>query len=505
MDALPSSLTPLCFNRNEFTKVGFSVERFLAQTRAHVALDQIKEDLHLYLKIIQNAMIELINKDYADFVNLSSNLVNLKASLEKLRSEFVSVSSDFEEHATILNKATAELSQKIQQKVSFANEQMHFRNEMRLLLHLRRLESLAQRELTGELVDRLIGTIQQMQPIIKKSPTSFQMKLNAVLDIFDKNLSRAFLDAVEKRNRPNLRRILNAYLVCDRGDMAQVLFTAENLEPEITAVVGRDTLIGNKAVALQKLFETISNLYENYKIAFAYDASTPELHSFLLDCLFTALLNAIETKFSDVIVPSDPRLFHQCFLKLIHFIDSFSAQSALPTTKSHPISAQSALPTTRSHPILRSVLSKFSLSVYFRLWFHETKQTFESEFSSKTASDRLKDAENIFALKFTATAYQSLKSIWASDVFLEPLAHQFWELQCQILSRYNDWLKSQLDHMQPLLNAKKAGQMKKSDSSHALSTTKNEQLNLATSNNAMTTSAYQVQSNGFGDTVEIQK
>jgi len=35
----------------------------------------LRNDLHVYLKILQSAMVELINKDYADFVNLSTNLV----------------------------------------------------------------------------------------------------------------------------------------------------------------------------------------------------------------------------------------------------------------------------------------------------------------------------------------------------------------------------------------------------------------------------------------------
>jgi len=35
----------------------------------------LRNDLNVYLRILQSAMIELINKDYADFVNLSTNLV----------------------------------------------------------------------------------------------------------------------------------------------------------------------------------------------------------------------------------------------------------------------------------------------------------------------------------------------------------------------------------------------------------------------------------------------
>lgn len=53
----------------------FNVEHFVVECRRHVTLDVLRNELHLYLKVLQSAMIELINKDYADFLNLSTNLV----------------------------------------------------------------------------------------------------------------------------------------------------------------------------------------------------------------------------------------------------------------------------------------------------------------------------------------------------------------------------------------------------------------------------------------------
>ena len=41
-----------------------------------MSLETLRENLEVYFKLLKNAMIELINKDYADFVNLSSNLVS---------------------------------------------------------------------------------------------------------------------------------------------------------------------------------------------------------------------------------------------------------------------------------------------------------------------------------------------------------------------------------------------------------------------------------------------
>lgn len=54
----------------------FDVDQFVAECRKQVQLEEMREDLELYYKLLKTAMVELINKDYADFVNLSTNLVS---------------------------------------------------------------------------------------------------------------------------------------------------------------------------------------------------------------------------------------------------------------------------------------------------------------------------------------------------------------------------------------------------------------------------------------------
>jgi hypothetical protein len=44
----------------------------------------MRDDLGIYLKILRSAMIELINKDYTDFVTLSSNLIGLDKAINNL-------------------------------------------------------------------------------------------------------------------------------------------------------------------------------------------------------------------------------------------------------------------------------------------------------------------------------------------------------------------------------------------------------------------------------------
>lgn len=115
---LPKAPKDLSFNENDFNEVSdlrsstrygtfdsvfvvwfqndFSVDVFLQNHRKKASLETMRDDLGVYLKVLRSAMIELINKDYADFVNLSSNLIgldkainNLQVPLGQLREEFM--------------------------------------------------------------------------------------------------------------------------------------------------------------------------------------------------------------------------------------------------------------------------------------------------------------------------------------------------------------------------------------------------------------------------------
>lgn len=63
----------------------FSVDEFLQNQRKNANLETMRDDLGIYLKVLRSAMIELINKDYADFVNLSSNLIGLDKAIIKIQ------------------------------------------------------------------------------------------------------------------------------------------------------------------------------------------------------------------------------------------------------------------------------------------------------------------------------------------------------------------------------------------------------------------------------------
>ena len=57
----------------------------MQQAAGGSGLETLRDHLGVYLKILRSAMIELINRDYADFVNLSTNLTGLDRLIEALK------------------------------------------------------------------------------------------------------------------------------------------------------------------------------------------------------------------------------------------------------------------------------------------------------------------------------------------------------------------------------------------------------------------------------------
>lgn len=74
---LPSHPEHFCFSEyiQEFQDKNFQLDEFISKCRKKVTIECLRQDLDSYYRTLKGAMVELINKDYADFVNLSSKLV----------------------------------------------------------------------------------------------------------------------------------------------------------------------------------------------------------------------------------------------------------------------------------------------------------------------------------------------------------------------------------------------------------------------------------------------
>lgn len=75
-------------------QTNFSVDNFLAEHQNVASLESMRDDLGAYLKVLRLAMIELINKDYANFVNLSATLIGFDKAITKIHTPLTQLNDE---------------------------------------------------------------------------------------------------------------------------------------------------------------------------------------------------------------------------------------------------------------------------------------------------------------------------------------------------------------------------------------------------------------------------
>jgi hypothetical protein len=87
----PIDAHPLWFKQSSFLNPNFDSEAYISDLRTFVPFDTLRSELHSHLSSLKHELVELINRDYADFVNLSTNLVDVDAAVVRMRAPLTEI------------------------------------------------------------------------------------------------------------------------------------------------------------------------------------------------------------------------------------------------------------------------------------------------------------------------------------------------------------------------------------------------------------------------------
>eukprot|EP00850_Spirogloea_muscicola_P000815 SM000003S11060 [mRNA] locus=s3:589045:594249:+ [translate_table: standard] len=76
---------PLWFKKEAFADPAFDAEAYISDLRRFVPFDTLRAELRSHLAALKHELVELINRDYADFVNLSTRLVDVDGAVLRMR------------------------------------------------------------------------------------------------------------------------------------------------------------------------------------------------------------------------------------------------------------------------------------------------------------------------------------------------------------------------------------------------------------------------------------
>uniref|UniRef100_A0A158Q780 Conserved oligomeric Golgi complex subunit 2 n=1 Tax=Elaeophora elaphi TaxID=1147741 RepID=A0A158Q780_9BILA len=416
----------LCFNKDQFSRTDFNVERFLNLTRRRAGLQQIHNDLRVYLKIVQNSMIELINDDYADFVNLSSNLVGLKETIDKLTDDIETVWHDF--CATTQNvKQSAEfVEQKTTELIACRNAQCEIRSQISLIKSIERLadkiascpkeiEQFWLQSFADAVVDVVLW-FSKVSSTDDKVKAAYTVCLSRV-----RKLTEYWLVQDLKSDCRFIEQILGIITLNKSTDSA-----VSCVMTEIIAVhIGEPK--SNLGDFLDEVYATIRKLRDDWVQKMENNGvSSANILPFLDECLLTFIVSSLDQYFGSVVVPSDNRLFHRCYKTTCDFISNW------------PDAA-------KSRTVLRMIRNRFSLVVYFKLetqpFLSQLKDQFDPSLLKLIANDKKEEWEEKIFYDFSKLVVDTLEKIWSDEVYLPTLSDKFWDFTLKVLTKYVEWIE----------------------------------------------------------------
>jgi succinate dehydrogenase flavin-adding protein (antitoxin of CptAB toxin-antitoxin module) len=108
-------MEPFSFERHDFLTPQFSAISFLS-SRRHLPIQQLKHDFASILKELRNELVDLINNDYANFIELSSNLLGVEEILKALFSPLLAMRHDVTALKDSLQAVVNKISDRLDQR-----------------------------------------------------------------------------------------------------------------------------------------------------------------------------------------------------------------------------------------------------------------------------------------------------------------------------------------------------------------------------------------------------
>nr|XP_028579830.1 conserved oligomeric Golgi complex subunit 2 isoform X2 [Podarcis muralis] len=439
---LPRGPENLCFDKDEFMKPDFDVDHFVSECRKRVQLEELRDDLELYYKLLKTAMIELINKDYADFVNLSTNLSLKSCVSEGIRAIDERVSK--QEDIRAKKMCVLRLIQVIK-AVEKIEKILHSQNSK----EMSSLEG-SSPLLTGQILERIATEFNQLQfhavqskgmPLLDK----LKPRIVGITAMLQQSLEGLLLEGLQTSNIDIIRHCLRTYATIDKTRDAEALVGEVLVKPYVDEVIV-EQFVQSRPNGLQTMYNKLLEFVplhcrllrevtgggissEKGNVVPGYD--------FLVNSVWPEIVRGLEVKLPSLFNPGNPDAFHEKYTISMDFVRKFERQCG----------SQASVKRLRSHPSYHSFNDKWNLPVYFQIRFREIAGALETAFS-----DDLEEApaQSSYSLLATHVACASLQKCWSDQIFLPLLTHRLWKLSLQIVARYSFFISELL--LRPISN-----------------------------------------------------
>ncbi|MCI4376177.1 hypothetical protein PGIGA_G00185360 [Pangasianodon gigas] len=482
---LPKGPDSLCFNKDEFMKDDFDVDKFVADCRKRVQLEEMRQDLEHYYRLLKTAMVELINKDYADFVNLSTNLVGMDKALNQLsvplgqlREEVLSLRSSVNEVIQAIDIQLAKQDDIQKKKVCVLRLMQVVRSVEKIekILHSQNAQDTSSLEtssplVAGQILERIATEFNQLQfhavqskgmPLLDK----VRPRIAGITAMLQQSLEGLLIQGLQTSNVAMVRHCLRTYATIDKTKDAEALVGQVLVKPYMEEVI-TEQFVKSSPNGLQMMYAKVLEFVPHHcrllrevtgGTVSSDKADIVPGYDFLVNSVWPETIKGVEGRIPSLFNPGNPDAFYERYCISMDFVQKFERQCG----------SQASVKRLRAHPSYQSFHNKWNLPVYFQLRYKEIAGYLEN-----ATADGLKatPAGGHYRLQVTDVLWSCVCRCWAERVYLPPLAHRFWKLTLQLLSRYATFLTEVLTKTPPSETTKEAARPLPSSASSTSSRT----------------------------------
>ncbi|MEJ1284273.1 conserved oligomeric Golgi complex subunit 2 isoform X1 [Cricetulus griseus] len=448
---LPTGPDTLCFDKDEFMKEDFDVDHFVSDCRKRVQLEELRDDLELYYKLLKTAMVELINKDYADFVNLSTNLVGMDRALNQLSVPLGQLREEVMSLRSSVSEGILAVDERMSKQEDIRKKKMSVLRLIQVIRSVEKIEKILNSQnskdassleassplLTGQVLERIATEFNQLQfhavqskgmPLLDK----VRPRIAGITAMLQQSLEGLLLEGLQTSNVDIIRHCLRTYATIDKTRDAEALVGQVLVKPYVNEVIV-EQFVESHPSGLQLMYNKLLEFVPHHcrllrevtggAVSSEKGAIVPG-YDFLVNSVWPEIVRGLEEKLPSLFNPGDPDAFHEKYTVSMDFVQRFERQCG----------SQASVKRLRAHPAYHSFSNKWNLPVYFQIRFREVAGSLEA-----SLTDGLEDAPDgsPYCLLASHRTWSSLEKCWSNEMFLPLLAHRLWRLTLQILARFS--------------------------------------------------------------------
>ncbi|XP_077005535.1 conserved oligomeric Golgi complex subunit 2 [Tamandua tetradactyla] len=461
---LPTGPDTLCFDKDEFMKEDFDVDHFVSDCRKRVQLEELRDDLELYYKLLKTAMVELINKDYADFVNLSTNLVGMDKALNQLSVPLGQLREEVLSLKSSVSEGIRAVDERMSKQEDIRKKKMCVLRLIQVIRSVEKIEKILSFQnsketsaleassplMTGQVLERIATEFNQLQFHAVKSKgmpllDKVRPRIASITAMLQQSLEGLLLEGLQTSNVDIIRHCLRTYATIDKTRDAEILVGQVLVKPYVNEVIVEE-LVQSHPNGLQIMFSKLLEFVPHHCCLLrevtggaisSEKGNTVPGYDFLVNSVWPEIVRGLEENLPSLFNPGNPDSFHEKYTVSMDFVRRFEQQCG----------SQASVRRLRAHSTYHSFNNKWNLPVYFQIRFREIAGSLEA-----VLADALEDAPagSPYCLLASHRTWNSLRKCWSDEMFLPLLVHRLWKLTLQILSRYSMFVHELL--LRPIAN-----------------------------------------------------